>query len=224
MLLGNMKIINLIASIALLVGLSIEILWGNHQDYSAWYMWLQLAVCGVFIADFVYMLFTHSARRLPVLSWLFLLMSIPYLNILDWAGVNLGRAFDITMGALPLLRSFVAMAIVVQWLAENRIAQIFGVYLFLTLCFTYLSALIFYDYECDVNDKLDGFGNALWWACMNVTTVGAAIFPVTAVGKSLSVLLPAVGMMFFPVFTIYVTDIYKALSRRGYANNKGVSS
>ena len=132
--------------------------------------------------------------------------------------INLGRVVDVTLGVLPLLRSFVAMAMVVQWLVESKVARIFGVYLFLTIAFTYLSALIFYDYESPVNDALDGFGNALWWACMNVTTVGAAIFPVTAVGKSLSVLLPAVGMMFFPVFTIYVTDIYKVLSRRGHTN------
>ena len=67
---------------------------------------------------------------------------------------------------------------------------------------------MFYDYELGVNDRLHGFGNALWWAWMNVTTVGAAIFPVTAVGKVLAVLLPALGMMFFPIFTIYVTNMY----------------
>jgi voltage-gated potassium channel len=43
---------------------------------------------------------------------------------------------------------------------------------------------------------------------MGVTTVGAQIFPVTAIGKVLAVLLPALGMMFFPIFTIYITNIY----------------
>jgi voltage-gated potassium channel len=43
---------------------------------------------------------------------------------------------------------------------------------------------------------------------MGVTTVGAAIFPVTSIGKILAVLLPALGMMFFPIFTIYVTNLY----------------
>ena len=42
---------------------------------------------------------------------------------------------------------------------------------------------------------------------MNVTTVGAEIFPVTAVGKVVCVLLPSLGMMMFPIFTIYVTDL-----------------
>ena len=37
---------------------------------------------------------------------------------------------------------------------------------------------------------------------------GSWAFPVTAVGKVLAVLLPALGMMFFPIFTIYVTNMY----------------
>ena len=70
------------------------------------------------------------------------------------------------------------------------------------------SGLVFYDYEVLVNPKLHGFGNALWWAWMNVTTVGAEIFPVTAVGKVFCVLLPSLGMMFFPIFTTYVLQEY----------------
>ena len=45
-------------------------------------------------------------------------------------------------------------------------------------------------------------------ARMNVTTVGAAIFPVTAVGKVVCVLLPIVGMIFFPIFTVYISQYY----------------
>jgi voltage-gated potassium channel len=49
---------------------------------------------------------------------------------------------------------------------------------------------------------------------MNVTTVGAAIFPVTAIGKVLAVLLPSLGMMFFPIFTIYVTNLYTTKKKK----------
>jgi len=64
------------------------------------------------------------------------------------------------------------------------------------------------------NDRLDGFGNAQWWAWMNVTTVGAAIFPVTAIGKVVCVLLPMLGMAMFPIFTVYVTDLYNIHVRK----------
>lgn len=203
------RMINLIAGIALLVGVSIEVLTGNHHTYSEWYMWLQLVVCIIFIVDFASALTArNSVGRYYMLNLLFLIISIPYLNILDWLNVVPSRGVAVVVAALPLLRSFVAMGVVVQWFVEGKANRLFGAYVFTVACFTYLAALMFYDYELGVNDKLHGFGNALWWAWMNVTTVGAAIFPVTAVGKVLAVMLPALGMMFFPIFTIYVTNIY----------------
>lgn len=203
------RMINLIAGIALLVGVSIEVLTGNHHTYSEWYMWLQLVVCIIFIIDFASALVARDAKHnYYILNLLSLIVSIPYLNILGWLDVPLDRGVAVTVAALPLLRSFVAMGVVVKWFINGKANRLFGAYLFTVVCFTYLAALMFFDYEVGVNEKLNGFGNALWWAWMNVTTVGAAIFPVTAVGKVLAVLLPALGMMFFPIFTIYVTNMY----------------
>ncbi len=204
------RMINLLAGVSLLVGVSIEVLMGNHLSYSSWYMWLQLIVCIIFMVDFAVAMFQSKdkSKKWFWLNMLFFLISIPYLNILSWLNVELNRAWAIVVAALPLLRSFVAMGIVVWWFIAGRVSRIFAAYLFTVVCFTYLSALIFYDYEILVNDKLHGFGNALWWAWMNTTTVGAAIFPVTAIGKVLAVLLPGLGMMFFPIFTIYITNIY----------------
>lgn len=204
------RLINLIAGVALLVGISIEVLTGDHQSYSAWYMWLQLAVCIIFMIDFAaaMMATDKNSHRWFWLNLLFFLISIPYLNILSWLNVVPHRGVAIAVAALPLLRSFVAMGVVVWWFIAGKVSRIFVAYLFTVVCFTYLAALIFYDYEVLVNEKLHGFGNAFWWAWMNTTTVGAAIFPVTTIGKVLAVLLPSLGMMFFPIFTIYVTNIY----------------
>lgn len=204
------RLINLIAGVALLVGISIEVLTGDHQSYSTWYMWLQLAVCVIFMIDFAaaMMATDRESRRWFWLNMLFFLISIPYLNILSWLNVVPHRGVAIAVAALPLLRSFIAMGVVVWWFIAGKVSRIFAAYLFTVVCFTYLAALIFYDYEVLVNDKLHGFGNAFWWAWMNTTTVGAAIFPVTTIGKVLAVLLPSLGMMFFPIFTIYVTNIY----------------
>ncbi len=208
-----MKLVSLIAGIALMVGISIEVLTGDHRTYSEWYLWLQFIVCVVFIIDFLGQISSRrKSKRHYFINVLFLLISIPYLNILHWCGVTMGHDLAGAVMALTLIRAFVAMVVVVKWMIESRVSRIFGAYIFTVVCFTYLAALMFYDYEVLVNDKLHGFGNALWWAWMNVTTVGAAIFPVTAVGKVLAVLLPGLGMMFFPIFTIYVTDIYTAKS------------
>lgn len=201
--------INLVAGVALIVGVSIEVLTGNHHTYSEWYLWLQLAVCVIFLIDFGSALTRGPMEgRCYMCNVLLLLISIPYLNILHWIDAVPERGVALVVGALPLLRAFVAMGVVVWWFIGGRVNRIFAAYLFTVVCFTYLAALIFYDYEVGVNERLHGFGNALWWAWMNVNTAGAAIFPVTAIGKVLAVLLPSLGMMFFPIFTIYVTQLY----------------
>ena len=203
------RMINLLAGIALLVGVSVEVLTGDHYTYSEWYMWLQFIVCIIFIFDFASALAVRDAKsRYYMLNLLLLIISIPYLNILAWLDLPLSRGVAIVVASLPLLRSFVAMGVVVQWFISGKANRLFGAYVFTVVCFTYLAALMFYDYELGVNSKLHGFGNALWWAWMGVTTVGAEIFPVTGIGKVLAVMLPALGMMFFPIFTIYVTNIY----------------
>ena len=59
-----------------------------------------------------------------------------------------------------------------------------------------------------------GYGDALWWAFMDVTTVGSNIIAVTVTGRGLSVLLAALGMMMFPIFTVYVTSLVQQVNKR----------
>lgn len=206
-LLGFLK---LLAGVVLLVALSWEILAGDHRHLSGTYLTVQFFVCVIFLYDFLVRLLQADDRMHFFVHHLFyLLISIPYLTLISWTGVRMTHDWGILVGLVPMLRAFLAMFIIVRWMAlRNRMQWLFAAYLFTVVVFTYLSALVFYDYEALVNPKLDGFGNALWWAWMNVTTVGAAIFPVTAVGKVVCVLLPSLGMMFFPIFTTYILQEY----------------
>lgn len=206
-LLGVLK---LLAGMVLLVALSWEILAGDHVHLSTTYLTIQFFVCVIFLYDFLVRLLQAERRlRFFVRHLFYLLISIPYLTLISWTGVRMTHDWGILVGLVPMLRAFLAMFIIVRWMAlRNRIQWLFAAYLFTVVVFTYLSALVFYDYEAPVNPKLEGFGNALWWAWMNVTTVGAAIFPVTAVGKVVCILLPSLGMMFFPIFTTYILQEY----------------
>lgn len=216
-----MRIISLVSAIALLAGLSFEVLSGHRSDFSQWYLWLQFAVCIIFMSDFLFSLYyykrratlSEARRHRAWLDVLFLLISLPYLNVLDWLHLTPGREITMLVATLPIIRSYIVMGMVVQWMLDGAVAKIFGAYVLTIVGVTYLAALMFYDYEIDVNDGLRNFGNALWWSAMNATTVGSSIIPVTIAGKFLSVLLPVIGMMFFPIFTIYVTDIYNSKSR-----------
>jgi len=57
-----------------------------------------------------------------------------------------------------------------------------------------------------VNPLVHQYTDALWWATMDAVTVGCNIEAVTPVGKVLSVIVAALGIMMFPIFTVYITN------------------
>lgn len=65
-----------------------------------------------------------------------------------------------------------------------------------------------------MNPLVNGYGDALWWAFMDVTTVGSNIIAQTVTGRVLSVLLAALGMMMFPIFTVYITNLIQRSNKR----------
>ncbi len=207
---GAMGVLAVLAGIVLLVALSWEIIGGADTRFSDFYLHIQLVVCLVFLLDFfVEWAAAERKGRYFGRNLLFLLISIPWLNILGWCGVAVTRDWGVIVGLMPMLRAFLAMVIIVRWLtSDNRMRRLLVAYVFTVVVFTYISGLVFFEYEATVNPKLHGFGNALWWAWMNVTTVGAEIFPVTVIGKVFCILLPSLGMMFFPIFTTYVLQEY----------------
>ena len=82
------------------------------------------------------------------------------------------------------------------------------------LATVYFSSLAFFVLEHKVNPLVHGYGDALWWAFMDVTTVGSNIIAVTTTGRVLSVLLAALGMMMFPIFTVYITNLIQESNKR----------
>lgn len=147
-------------------------------------------------------------QRLPIL-----IISIPYLAIIMLCGVSVSREAALSLGLVPILRAIISFyRLFVRLVTAQSIDKILLAYLMVTILFTYIAALIFYDIEYHVNPNLHGLGNAIWWAWMSLTTVGSDIYPVTTLGKILSVTLPLLGMMLLPLFTSYIIALHK---RRG---------
>lgn len=204
-----LNVLSLLAGGSLLVAVSWEILAGNPRHYSTNYLLLQGVVCVIFLADFfVRMVLAEHSWRFFVRNLYFLLLSVPYLNIVDWTGVELSHEEAMLMGLVPLLRALLGLYVLFSWIIENKVTRLLTTYVLSLSVFTYFAALVFYDYEVRINPAVHGFGDAVWWACMNLTTVGADIVAVTVIGKVLTVLLPTMGMLMFPIFTVYVTQLY----------------
>ncbi|MBQ7856260.1 MAG: two pore domain potassium channel family protein [Alistipes sp.] len=201
--------LSLAASIALVAAMSIEVTQGNRADFSGWYRGLQLCVCIIFLLTATFRLCISELRQQHYLrDTIFALISIPYINILHWAHLSLPTEVMRIIAFAPVIVSIMATGIIIEWLIEGRKKRLMAAYILTVILFTYISALIFYDYEIHTNTALHGFGDAVWWAWMNVTTVGAPFPPVTTIGKVVCVALPIVGMLFFPILTIYISDFY----------------
>ena len=201
--------VSLAASVVLLVSISIEVADRADDLLSERYRVLQLVVCSIFFVTAIFrLLIPEYRRRHWFRDTLFALASIPYINILEWSGVELHGRYERVVAFAPVVISVMATVVILEWLIDGRKRRLMAAYILTVIMFTYISALLFYDCEMGVNRRLNGFGDALWWAWMNVTTVGAEIFPVTAIGKVICVVLPVVGMMFFPIFTVYISDYY----------------
>ena len=195
---GILHVIILLLSLFLVISISVDTFKGIPFYTQSLYMKVQLWICILFLFDFILELFLSKDKlRYFGTHFLFLLVAIPYQNIIAYMGWTFSPEITYMLRFIPLVRGGYAMAIVVGWLTYNKASSLFISYLTMLLATVYFASLAFFV----------GYGDALWWAFMDVTTVGSNIIAVTATGRVLSVLLAALGMMMFPIFTVYVTSL-----------------
>lgn len=200
----------LILSAALIVFISYEVF--NNVDFlhNRVYMDFQLFVCVFFIADyFVEVWMAERRLRCALRKILFLIISIPYLNIIDLVGIQVSHEALYYIRFVPMLRGAWAMAIVVSYVSTNRIVGIFASYMSILVLTLYFAALLFFAREQPVNPGVPTFWSAMWWCSLEMTTFGAPVNPFTPTGKVLGALLSCMGMVMFPLFTVYLTQIVK---------------
>lgn len=203
-----LHVLVLLLSVLLVVLISVDTFRGVEFYERSRFQKAQFWICIVFMAEFFAELYLSKRKKHYLLThFVFFLVAIPYQAILYYCDFHLSRELDYLIRYIPLVRGGYAMAFVVGWFTSNRATDLFFSYLITLLSTIYFSTLTFYLFEHGVNPLVNDFQDALWWAAMDVTTVGSDIVAVTGVGRVLSVLLAALGMMMFPIFTVYVTNL-----------------
>lgn len=202
-----MNILVLILSAALISWISYDTFKRINFLQNHSYMTFQFWVCMVFIVDFFIGLFYAPKKWSYFKSrLLFLILSIPVLNIVNMLDIKLSPDMLYFARFIPLARGALALAIVVSYVSTNAVTSLFASYITIMLFIAYFCSLIFYQREAGVNPDVNSYWTALWWTMMNLSTVGCAISPVTVAGKIVAVILPISGMIIFPLFTVYLTD------------------
>lgn len=216
-----LHIIVLLLSLLLIVGISIDTFRGIPFYEQSVYMKMQLWICIAFLIDFVVeWALADKKKRYFATHFVFLLVSIPYLNIIDAMGWTFPQEVTYLIRFIPLIRGGYAIAIVVGWLTYNRASSLLISYISMLLAIIYFASLAFYVTEHGVNSQVKDYGDSLWWACMDVTTIGSNVIAVTTIGRVLSVVLVALGMMTFPIFTVYLTNLVQRRNKEREAYYK----
>lgn len=210
-ILGFLRIAVLAVSIALIVMISLDVFSnGISFPFSGIYMRSQLPVCLLFLADFFAELF-FAARKGRFLrrNIFFFLISIPYTWLIQRLGLHPSGTVAYALHFMPTLRATMALAVVISFVSKNPVIGLFASYASILTLAVYFSSLIFYLHEGGVNPGVGSYWSALWWCCLQATTLGASFYAVTTVGKAIAMVLSMMGMLMFPLFTVYVTQIVK---------------
>ena len=208
---GILHVLILCLSLFLIISISMDTFHNIPFINQGSYLRIQFWICMFFLFDFLLEFFLAPDKwRYLSSHFVFLLVSIPYLNIIDYYHITFSPEVSYFLRFIPLLRGGYALAIVVGWLSGSKASGLFTSYITMLMATVYFASLIFFVLEHKVNPMVTDY----WSALMDVTTVGSNIYAVTPTGKILSVVLAALGMMMFPIFTVYVTSLVQQANKR----------
>ena len=209
------NILTIVLSFGLIAFISFDTFRGVDYLENPLYMKYQFYVCMLFLIEYLYrFIISDHKLRYFVLTLPFLFIAIPYLNIIEQYNIQVDHEILRYICFIPIVRGMVALVVVVNYVSENLASTVFVSYLIVLVPFIYMSGLIFYVAEKAVNPEIKNFWNALWWAGMNASTVGCYINPSTPIGKVLSLILSLVGLIMFPLFTVYFGQMVTAYNNK----------
>ncbi|MDE7119434.1 MAG: two pore domain potassium channel family protein [Muribaculaceae bacterium] len=177
---------------------------------SAAYMRFQFWVCIFFLS--VSLLELYAAGRGNRLAWfrghwLFVLVSIPWLTLVQLGHVHLSANAQFLIRFIPMIRAGYVLALITGTLSASRAVSIMKVYAMWVAASVYFASLVFFVEAHPVNPQVDSWWSALGWASLCLTTVGSPINALTATGRVLAVVVSGEGLMLLPVFTVYITHM-----------------
>ena len=156
--------------------------------------YLDLAMCVLFLADFIYC-FVRAENRVRYFftwGWLDLISSIPAVGALRYG--RLARVLRIVRVLRALKATRILTAFILQRRRQTAVATVVVV-AFSMVIFASLTVLTF---EPGKGGHIDSAADALWWAICTVATVGYGdVVPVTFEGRLIAVVLMTAGVALF---------------------------
>lgn len=159
---GILHILILLMSLFLVISISIDTFHNIPFLNQGSYLKIQFWICMFFLFDFLLEFFLSKEKgRYFTSHFIFLLVSIPYLNIIDFYHITFSPEISYFLRFIPLLRGGYALAIVVGWLSGSKASGLFTSYITMLMATVYFASLIFFVLEHKVNPMVTDYWSAL---------------------------------------------------------------
>lgn len=194
----------LFLSVYVLIVLLVQTVFTLPAEISRLLEVVDVAVCGVFLTDFVLQLKT-AKRKWAYLKWgwIDLISSIPSLPFL-----RIGRLARLVQ-ILRLLRGVRSIRVIIIDLYKNRAHGVFTTLALITFVLILYSSIVVLNVETGVDATIKTAEDALWWAVATVTTVGYGdVYPQTPMGRLMGGILMIAGVALFGTFTAAVASLF----------------
>jgi voltage-gated potassium channel len=166
--------------------------------------YFDFAICIFFFFEFLYQVVTVK-NRMEYLKWgwLDLLSSIPMIDSLRYARiVRIVRIVRI-IRTFKTINSFLHHVYLNK--AKGALASVFILAILLLLS----SSIAILQVETDPRSNIKTAEDALWWSYTTITTVGYGdLYPVTAEGRLIAIVVMTFGVGLFGTFTAYIASVF----------------
>lgn len=166
-------------------------------------IWADTGICIIFFFDFLISFFRaeNRWRYLITWGWIDLLSSVPTIDMLRWGRIaRICRVFRLMRGvrATRVLTSFI--------LGKRRQSTFLAAALISIVIVTFASIAIL-QFEGTSESNIKTAGDAIWWSVVTLTTVGYDdLFPVTAEGRMIGIMLTIIGVGLFGIISGFVAS------------------
>ncbi|MFL6596647.1 MAG: ion transporter [Chthoniobacterales bacterium] len=202
--LGLLQVLALILSVYVLVALFIQATVNLSPDAVEILDWLDLFVCGVFLADF-FVRFHRAPSKAKFLKWGWIdfVSSIPMLNIF-----RVGRVVRIVR-VFRILRAFRSTKYLVVYFLRYRKGTSLAAVAAISFCIMVFAAIAVMNFEDLPESNIKNADDAFWWAFVTMTTVGYGDkYPLTTEGRIIACVLMVAGAGAFATLTGFIASMF----------------
>jgi len=202
-IIGGINIILFFLSIYILTILAIDFFYPLNNETSKLISYIDFGICIFFFLEFCYRLFT-AKNKLEYLKWgwIDLLASIPMIEI--FRSFRLFRIFRV----FRLIRMIKVTNELYKYLFKSKREGVTTSVVIVALLVVLTGALLIIQVEARAEESnIHTAEEAIWWSIVTITTVGYGdYYPVTLIGRVISVFVMLSGIGLFGTFTAAVAS------------------